>query len=292
MIFTSPRAYGNQLNNYNISGGKKTDPSCATSQLWMAAVQDATSGLTDRSFPAFWLPNQPYAPIVSGTSAVQWVNERGYLVPSACKVTGTTSASTCNVNSDCCSGTCRIDLPATAPPTLHCQAAPTGCSPTGGSCSTSADCCGSEICSVGQCVAPMQYMSTSFVRQFTATCGPGTEVVWQNFSWNASSPQPASPATSTNIVFTATAANSVASLGSGPTVTLGTANYANSNPPMGTPISNFLFANVQNSFVAAGTSTKKLSVLQVTMAFSPSSDNLQTPTLYDWNQAYDCVPSE
>src|SRR5580692_3197493 len=70
MIFTSPRAYGNQLNNYNISGGKKTDPSCATSQLWMAAIQDATSGSTDRSFPAFWLPNQLYEPIVAGASAV------------------------------------------------------------------------------------------------------------------------------------------------------------------------------------------------------------------------------
>ena len=58
VIFTSPRAYGNQLNNYSLTAGTQTDPSCATSQLWMAAIQDATSGVTDRSFPAFWLPNQ------------------------------------------------------------------------------------------------------------------------------------------------------------------------------------------------------------------------------------------
>lgn len=292
VIFTSPRAYGNQVNNYNITGAKKTDPSCATSQLWMAAIQDATSGLTDRSFPAFWLPNQLYEPIMAGTSAVQYVNERGYLVPSQCAVNGTTSASACHVNSDCCSNTCRIDLPATSPPTLHCQAAPTSCSVTGGSCGTSADCCSGSTCSNGQCVSVTTYATTPFTRTFTGSCPAGNNVVWENFQWNASAPAPNGSATSAKIVFTATAATTAALLGTGPTVTLATANYANSNPPVGNPISNYEYANVENAFKAANNTTAGRSVLQVTMTFVQSSDYLQTPTLYDWDQAFDCVPAE
>ncbi|HSY24780.1 MAG TPA: dickkopf-related protein [Polyangiaceae bacterium] len=292
IIFTSPRAYGNQVNNYNVTGAKKTDPSCATSQLWMAAIQDATSGSADRSFPAFWLPNQLYEPIIAGTSAVQYVNERGYLVPSACVVSGTTSASVCHVNSDCCSDTCRIDLPATSPPTLHCQAAPTSCSATGGSCGTSADCCSGSTCSNGECVSVTTYATTPFTRTFTGSCPAGNDVVWENLQWNASAPAPNGTSTSARIVFTATAASTAAQLGTGPTVTLATANYANSNPPVGNPITNYEYANVENAYKAAGSTTAGQSVLQVTMTFVQSSDYLQTPTLYDWDQAFDCVPSE
>jgi hypothetical protein len=292
VIFTSQRAYGNQVNNYNIPGATKTTASCATSQLWMAALQNATSGSTDRSFPAFWLPNQLYEPVVLSKSAVQYVNERGYLVPSACKVSGTTSASVCNVNSDCCSGSCRIDLPASAPPTLHCQNALANCQPTGGSCAANSDCCAEEVCNTGQCVSVTTYLPSTYSRTFSASCPAGTAVVWQNFQWNASAPAPNGSATSAQIVFSATAAQTAAQLGSGPTITLGTANHANSNVPVGNPIANYLYVNVQNAFTAANSTTVGDSYLQVTMTFSPSSDYLQTSTLYDWNQAYDCTASE
>ena len=295
VIFTSPRAYGNQLNNYSIAAAKKTDPSCATSQLWMAAIENVASGTTDRSFPAFWLPSQLYEPIVSGAGSNQYVNERGYLVPSACKVTGTTSASLCNVNSDCCSSTCRIDLPAASPPTLHCQPAPGACSAIGGSCAVTTDCCGTgtEVCTSGSCVGVTNYMSSSFSKQFTASCPAGTGVIWENFEWNASSPMPAAMVTSANIVFTATAAATVAGLATSPTATLATANYANSNAPVGTPITNYEYANVASAFASAGSSaTASQAVLQITMTFNPSSDDLQSPTLYDWDQQYDCAPNQ
>ena len=292
-VFTSQRAYGNQLNNYNLAGAAKTAASCATSQIWMAAIADETSGTADRSFPPFWLPNQLYAPVVAGTASNQYVNERGYLVPSACKVSGAGATSACNVNSDCCSNNCRIDLPVTMPPTTHCYPAPVACSATGGTCTTATDCClSTDTCPSGACVATVSYVNATFTRQYTASCGPGTEVIWENFQWNASAPNPASGVTSANIVFSAQAAGTVADLATATSVPLATANNANSNAPLGMPISNYNYVNVTNAFTSAAVNLANQSVLQVSMTFNTSSDNLQAPSLYDWNVAYDCVPSE
>jgi hypothetical protein len=104
---------------------------------------------------------------------------------------------------------------------------------------------------------------------------------------------PAAMVTSANIVFTATAAATVAGLATSPTATLATANYANSNAPVGTPITNYEYANVASAFASAGSSaTASQAVLQITMTFNPSSDDLQSPTLYDWDQQYDCAPNQ
>jgi regulation of enolase protein 1 (concanavalin A-like superfamily) len=52
----------------------------ATTQLWVGALDDATSSTTDRSHPPFWLPNQ-----VLGGSGGRTRNERAYWVLDACK---------------------------------------------------------------------------------------------------------------------------------------------------------------------------------------------------------------
>ena len=163
----------------------------------------------------------------------------------------------------------------------------------GGSCSTSGDCCSGETCNTGQCVQLTTYATSTFTRTFTGSCPAGNAVVWQNLQWNASSPAPNGSATSASITFSATAAATAGQLGTGPTVSLlPIASYANSNPPVGSPISNYNYANVENAFQAVHSTSKGDNVLLVTMTFSPSSDYLQTATLYDWDQAFDCVPSE
>ena len=67
-VFTSTRPYGNTINPPGI------DSSCTASQLWVSAIDDTPAGSTDRSHPAFWLPNQNI-----GTPAQNsYVNERGF----------------------------------------------------------------------------------------------------------------------------------------------------------------------------------------------------------------------
>ncbi len=104
-VFTSSRLYGNTLNNSGT----------LTTQLWVSAIDDQVSGGIDRSHPPFWLPGQT----LGDNGGNRHINERGFWVLDACKGAGTTAASACTSNEECCGGMaspataiCRIDQPA------------------------------------------------------------------------------------------------------------------------------------------------------------------------------------
>jgi hypothetical protein len=286
VIFTSQRAYGNQVNPYDYVNGVATDPSCAVGQLWIAAMDDAVSGAVDRSHPAFWLPNQRYA----GLTVNQFVNERGYLVPAACAPTGTTSTSVCSTNTDCCNGNCRIDLPAASPPTRHCAAASGTCSQPNQSCSVSSDCCNGATCVNGSCAFPPTYPPQTFTRLYASSCQSGYHPIWHLFQWYAAVPGNA------NITFSVqTNLNSDAGafVPSTP-ILIGTATNANSvlppTPPATVPPPTSSL-DVDTTLKAAGLSDGT-SIL-VTMVFTPTTPgNLATPVLYDWDMTFDCAASE
>jgi hypothetical protein len=281
VIFTSQRAYGNQVNPYDYKNSKSTDPSCAVGQLWIAALDDATSsGTTDRSHPAFWLPNQRYAAL----TANHYVNERGYLVPSACEPDGTTAASVCTVNTDCCNANCRIDLPVSSPPTRHC-ATPSGtCSQNGASCSTSTDCCNGASCINGSCQTAATYPPATYTRLYTSSCPSGTHAQWHLFEWNAGVPGNATIAFSAQTNYDV---DSGAFVPSTP-ILIGTATSANTDPP---PAVAQKSSDIDTLLKAQGL-TSGPSVL-VTMVFTPTTPgNLSTPVLYDWAMTFDCIPSE
>ncbi len=144
VVFTSTRPYGNTLNPASVQQDFSDPTTYATasytamtntndiqSQLWVSAIDDATSNTTDRSHPAFWLPSQNFAP--SSGSATGYLNERAVWVLDACRPTGKANTSTCEVDEDCCGGVgptktaaCHIDTPLSNPLTRHCQPLPAG----------------------------------------------------------------------------------------------------------------------------------------------------------------------
>ncbi len=166
-VFTSTRPYGNILNlpaisqDYSNTANNGYSPmmntSALQSMLWVAAVDDTASGATDRSHPAFFLPNQTY----SETGG--YLNERAYWVTEACRAAGSGAASSCDVDEDCCGGTaspktgvCRIDTPISSPPTRHCASVPppNACIAAAGACSADTDCCFNYPCVANICTKP------------------------------------------------------------------------------------------------------------------------------------------
>jgi fibro-slime domain-containing protein len=131
----------------------------------------------------------------------------------------------------------------------------------------------------------------TFVRDYEGVCGAGESVVWQLFRWKAGVP------TGTSIDFRAATAPSQAALPASPpaaaptTVPVGTATPANSpasgplawtydTVPGPTPVP------VSQHLQVEGLGTKSQRWLRVYMTFNGA------PTLYEWQQLYDCVPSE
>jgi hypothetical protein len=280
VIFTSQRAYGNQVNPYDYVNGKTTTPGCAAAQLWVSALDDVTAGIGDRSHPAFWLPNQRYA----GLGGNHYVNERGYLVPSACAPNGTTAASACTTNADCCNANCRIDLPAASPPTRHCQAPSGTCSQTAQSCSVNADCCNGANCVNGSCAPTPSYPPATYTRLYTSSCGPGMHAVWHLFEWHAGVPGDANIQFSVQTNLDSDAGAFVPST----PIPIATATSANQNPP---PAALDVSLDIDTQLRANGAASGP-SVL-VTMAFQPTTPgNISTPVLYDWAMTFDCVSSE
>jgi hypothetical protein len=272
MIFTSTRPYGNVLNPPG------EDVSCTMGQFWVSALDDAPSGSTDRSYPAFWLPNQNAAPI---TSATNYTNEHAYWVLNQCRNPGSTAASLCETDADCCPGSvCRVDLPVSVPPVRHCRTAPSACVPSGGACASTAECCPGAVCANAQCVLPTSYATSSFSRDFESNCGFGKSTRWRFFDWQTNTPA------DTSIVFTARSADTVALLGAATSVPIGTAKA----PPVQTVTWTSGPLTVDQALVGAGARSRKY--LRVTMNFNPSTDGTQTPRLQQWRQNFDCVDSE
>lgn len=130
----------------------------------------------------------------------------------------------------------------------------------------------------------------TFVRDFEGVCPVGTSVVWQLFRWKAGVPAGA------QIDFRAATAATQAALPASPppaapaSVPIGSATPANS--PSAGPI---VFVNdtlagvpvpVSQHLQVEGLGAKSQQWLRVYMTF------IGTPSLFEWQQLFDCVPSE
>lgn len=142
---------------------------------------------------------------------------------------------------------------------------------------------------VSQCTVPVP--PPTLVRDFEAVCPPGNAPVWQLFRWKAIAPAGSS------IDFRAATADSVAGLPAPPpaaaptTVPIGTANPVNS--PVGGPVvwtydtlPGPIPVPVSQRLQVEGLGTKSKRWLRVYMTFNGQ------PTLFEWQQLYDCVPAE
>jgi hypothetical protein len=278
VIFTSPRSYGNQFNQKS-SSGTATDFSCGASMLWVAALDDATAnGTTDPSHPAFLMPGQQIAKI---TSSPHYVNERGYLVPSPCKSTGTS----CSVDEECCGSSaspstaaCRAPLgwdPVTGPPKKTCQALSGTCSNAGQSCSTSADCCNGASCIAYACSGGGHFTAATFAREYVASCPAGQLPVWQLYSYHLTT------GSDSQLVFSAQTSNDLSTLDAATVVPLGSSAGDVVSPTAPETI------DVGAKLVNAGVS-KNLVNLRILVKLVPSTDGLTAPVLHDWQMRYTC----
>jgi hypothetical protein len=279
VVFTSRRMYGNVATddpwdaepNQACSSG--TPP---TKKLWIAAVDKTWTPGTDPSHPAFYFPGQELA---AGNSNGYWVNAQ-------CSALG----ATCSSDDDCCGGTgssptkqCGVVSTATVPPTKQCQAYES-CSAAGEGCATDDDCCTGLVCpdGGGDCVSlpsPV-YEVQSFDREYVASCPSGTHVAWRFFEWQASIPS------GTSINF-AIQARKLATDTYRPTVALAMATATTTTPAntweRGSDTSDDLL-------VDAGIFSQ--TYLRVTMTFNPNPAGTAAPTLLNWRQIFDCLPSD
>ncbi|HYP77237.1 MAG TPA: PA14 domain-containing protein [Polyangiaceae bacterium] len=302
VVFTSTRPYGNTFNLPGVqqdysnpaSYTQITNYSQVQSALWIAALDDVPSAGADRSHPAFLLPNQNFS-----TSGANYLNERGFWVLDGCKTNGTGSANSCEVDEDCCGGlaspktaVCKIDTPVTDPPTRHCSTAPPigMCVAQGGICATTNDCCLGSVCLTGTCSPPPPILlpaPANYERNYQATCGTGTKVVWRFFDW-----QTITPSANSKIEFYAQTSAKGSDFASLPTypamvttpgvVKLGTAS--------GAPNTSWIGSDVGALLLAAG--FKSQQYLKVTIRMVPNDALSASPTLTNWRQNYSCVPAE
>jgi PA14 domain-containing protein len=302
VVFTSTRPYGNTFNlpaveqdySNTASYTQMTNYAQIQSALWIAAVDDVPSAGADRSHPAFLLPNQNFS-----TSGASYVNERGFWVLDSCKSNGTGSASSCEVNEDCCGGlttprtaVCKIDTPVSDPPTRHCSAAPPigMCVADGGVCAVTADCCLGSVCLTGACKPPPDILlpaPANYERSYEAMCEAGTKPVWRFFDWQTITPSANSKIefyaqTSTKNTGFATLPVYPAAVSIAGVVKLGTASGASNTSWVGT--------DVGATLIAAG--LKSQQYLKVTMRMVPNDALSASPTLTNWRQNYSCVPAE
>jgi hypothetical protein len=275
-IFTSTRAYGNQLNQ--SSGATPTHFTCASSMLWMAAIDDVTASSTDRSHPAFLLPGQNMAKL--NDPLPHYINERGYLVPSACKGSGVS----CSSNDECCgspaSAACRAPAswtPASGPPAKTCVAAG-ACSLEGESCSTPADCCDGTACVNFTCAPPPTYQAASFERSYEADCPDSYQPVWQLLSYYLTT------GSDSKLNFSVQAANDVADLNTAPVIVLGS-----SDKDVVSPASPD-FQDLGKALTNAN--SNGLNHLRLLIDFVPSTDKRTAPVLHDWEVRYTCEAAQ
>ena len=272
VIFTSPRSYGNQLNQIGATG--PTHFSCAATMLWVSALDNATASATDRSHPAFFLPGQNILPIATQD---HYINERGYLVRPPCKTTGLS----CSSSDECCGGTaCRVNaIPMSGAPTKVCKGA-ADCSQAGGACLTAADCCGTgSSCVAQKCVAVPNYVSSAtYTRNFVASCKEGFKPRWGLFSYHLTTPS------NSHIAFSAKTAATSGDLATAMAVTLKDSTSDNYG---GAAETIDVGAKLEAEKVAYS-----LNYLRVSMTLSPSAGGAVAPILHDWEQRYSCVPAE
>jgi hypothetical protein len=286
IAFTSRRLYGNvaTINPY-WSDPRYQDLSVqpTTKKIWIAAIGPNPVEGTDPSFPAFYLPGQE---LLAG-------NSRGYFALAACEAPGTTAASLCSSNLDCCGATtapttaaCQLDPPPLAnPPTSHCVATvASACVADGVNCTSDAQCCNfatGSRCGSGTCqpiAGLLLYSTATFTTTYTSTCGTGTRPVWRFLYWKTVTPN------GTSIAFAAQTSATGATWGA--SVGVGTS----APPPNVTSTWTSGPLTVDQALVANG--QVSLTQLKITATLNPSSDQTQTPTLTNWQLQYDCVANE
>lgn len=281
VIFTSPRAFGNQLNAKNATGTVGTHFTCAASMLWVSALSDTAANGTDRSNPAFLLPGQ-YMGLA--TSVNHYINERGYLVPTACK----NIAASCTTDDDCCgaattpkTAACRAPsgwAPASGPPAKTCAAISGTCSNAGGSCNSPADCCNNAACVGYKCAAPPTYTGAIFERDYAADCGADYQPVWELLSYHLTTDK------DSRLEFDVQTASTAAGLDAALLIDLGMSQNTVVKP-----------ADPEFKDVGAALDARRMNgwdFVRISVTFIPSSDSLSAPILHDWEMRYSCEPAQ
>jgi len=249
-------------------------------KLWVSAIDKTWSAGGDPSHPPFYLRGQE---LDAG-------NSHGIWVASACAGLN----ATCVTHDDCCNGTgasptreCRIVSTAGA---KECRTIGT-CSAAGAACATTANCCSGLTCPAGGgvCLTPPPpvvsvptFVESTVTREYVAACPAGTHPFWRFFEWQATI-----PAMTSIEFFVETKATAVDTYQPMAPIPLSTALPATGTGP-GTwyrgpqTVDQKLSANMPP--------LPSLPYLRVTMTFKPTMS--MAPTLHEWRQIYDCMPSE
>jgi hypothetical protein len=269
LVFISNRDYGNF--SYSPSplrnNGRK--------QMWVSAITANPGSSGDPSNPPVWLPGQD----------VNNQNMRGAFSKTACR----NVSNACKWDEDCCGfagGTakCVLDQPVTPAATRHCGAfTPGQCVENGGACTNGTQCCKNPKvleCIQGICSEPVPtpfYTPATFTRDYEGTCPQGYHVIWRLFSWKGVTPGDSS------IAVSAQTGLQISDLAAAPSASL-------------TPLlpaqctAGYACGDVKVALDALPSVSKQF--LRVSMLLNPTSDNATPPTVSDWKQDYDCVPSE
>ena len=133
---------------------------------------------------------------------------------------------------------------------------------------------------------PPALATATFTRDFYASCDPGLKLVWQAFNWDASLPD------GTAIQYYAASSNDEATLPAAvsaapATVPIGSATVTTLAPYWGTD-AHTVDWHLHND--PPGPPQFSDAWLRVYMVFEPTATS--SPTLYDWQQLYDCVPDQ
>ncbi len=276
VVFSSRRMYGNVAwdNPWASQGGSCRSAEVPTQKLWVAAIDDNWNGTGDPSHPAFYLPGQE---LLAG-------NNKGYWVDSPCATAG----ATCDATADCCQApaaqVCRV-VPNSSPVARRCEAA-SSCVGSGSACMTDSECCGNgarclgaTATTPGVCALNQSFSSGTYTRDYTAACRVGTRPVWQFFRWQSVVPA------GTSIQFHAQTAAALPDGGTAPwgaMVAVGTANTTTTGWTNGP-------STVDQLLRAVGEASRER--LRITMTFQANGAS-QPPVLTQWEQLFDCVPSE
>ena len=144
VVFTSRRAYGNEIAPGGKSSPDRFVQNSARKKLWVAAIDMTGAPGEDRSHPPFYLPGQE---LTAG-------NMRGFAALDPCKAEG----EGCDSAAECCGGYCRqTGADEEGAPVFQCVPPPSGCSQEDERCTTVADCCDAPNgyqCINGHCARP------------------------------------------------------------------------------------------------------------------------------------------
>jgi hypothetical protein len=137
------------------------------------------------------------------------------------------------------------------------------------------------------------FSPVTFIEDFTASCPPGTHVVWRELDWQASIPSSAS------IVFKAQTVDApldgaAPSFTGARSVTLATATTSTMLPGWDAALidATGLDGGRAGALNAASPAVRSGSNLRLSITLNPTSDMKASPTLLQWQVKSDCPPSE